>query len=180
MEAASSIQGPEVPSCLSVCRPAACTSPTRPPARYACSCCSTRPRRRSSWAASPVTRVASSEPYGRSSPPASRCVGCRGLPRTHWGSTVWAGAGSVSLGGGQPAAPHLCIPGSVSSVPGLPALRAGVGCMHMRQRPASGQGPSRHQPICRSSHRQWDLVVSTQALQVINNKFLAWSGIMEW
>lgn len=56
-----------------LCRRAASTSPTRlRRVRCGCSCCSTLPRRKYSWASSPTTRAASSTASGKWSPTTSR------------------------------------------------------------------------------------------------------------
>ncbi|XP_077887722.1 mediator of RNA polymerase II transcription subunit 25 isoform X8 [Ictidomys tridecemlineatus] len=73
---------------------AACTFLTRPPVRCACSCSCTRPRRRSSWASSPMTRAASSTASGRSSLTTNRSSSRSWSSSEGWGGSrhplVWA------------------------------------------------------------------------------------------
>nr|XP_030705762.1 prostate tumor-overexpressed gene 1 protein isoform X1 [Globicephala melas] len=72
-------------------KPAACTFPTRPRARSACSCFCTPLRRRSSSASSPTTRATSSTASGASSPISSRS--CSGTWSRSSSSVGWGGRG---------------------------------------------------------------------------------------
>ncbi|XP_049559408.1 prostate tumor-overexpressed gene 1 protein isoform X6 [Orcinus orca] len=72
-------------------KPAACTFPTRPRARSACSCSCTPLRRRSSSASSPMTRATSSTASGASSPISSRS--CSGTWSRSSSSVGWGGRG---------------------------------------------------------------------------------------